>query len=77
MREGKAIFSRQSLEEAQFIVADDDNRPDHMDGYNDDCIVADGVALVAIEDQPAPKLPAWSRFRTSVIGDRELAWLGT
>lgn len=77
LREGKAIFSRQSLEEAQYIVADDQNRPDHIEGYNDDSVVADGVALTIIEDNPQPKLPPWSRFRTHVSGPQELHWIGT
>lgn len=68
------IFSRASLEEAQHIVIDDDDRPDHLDGYHDDGVVADGVALIGMEDTAAPKLPPWSYFKRR-ISTGETGWM--
>jgi hypothetical protein len=77
LREGKAVFSKESIDDAQWIVADEDGRPDHVDGYQDDAVVADGIALVVMEDTAAPKLPPWSHFKREIsASDADNAWMG-
>lgn len=71
------IFSDETLKECEMICVDDDGRPDHLDGEHDDCVVADGVSVTIIDDNPTPKMKPWSHYRTVVTGPREIQWMGT
>lgn len=75
LRNERAVFSRDSLMDAKWIVADDDGSPDHVDGYHDDSVVADGVALIAMADTKSPRLPPWSRFRVPLATTVEDSWM--
>lgn len=63
------------MEMAQMNIDPSTNRVDHPDGCHDDIVMAAGIALAVMDENPVVKLPNWRRFVTHASGPQELKWM--
>ena len=77
LREDEWNPSKELIQEMKAVIADQDGRPDHLEGTHDDQVVAAGLALCVNYESPSVKLPPWARMKSVVTGPRELQWMGT
>lgn len=76
LREQEWTPSASLLDEMAMMTVEPDGKVDHPDGAHDDRVIAAGIALTVMEENPHIKDRHWSKCRVNVSGPKELAWMG-
>lgn len=68
------IPSDDMMREAMNMIVDKDGKIDHIDGRNDDHLMAGAIALTVNRINPSIPLGDWTRYRETYVGQN--AWMG-